>query len=196
MKVEHHRERSALPAHLASDARLTELSRWGARLAGAGLSPGESGNLSCRVSTGFLITRTGVALASIETDDWVHVTDVVPDDTGAVVVASRGVYEPSMDSAVHAAIYADRLEATTIFHFHVGHLDVLTGRLQVPATTTYYPAGTTESMKAIQRFLGEHQGVDYFVLVDHGIVAVGSSIDATGDLVESYRRAVESKGVP
>lgn len=196
MKVEHRRERTALPAHLASDARLGELARWGARIAGAGLSPGESGNLSCRVSTGFLITRTGVALASIAADDWVHVTDVAHDDTGAVVVTSRGLHEPSMDSAVHAAIYAKRLEATTILHFHVGHLDVLTGRLQVPATTTYYPAGTTESTHEIQRFLGGHEGIGYFVLVDHGIVAVGSSIDATGDLVESYQRRVESQDAP
>ena len=190
MKVQHRRDDGALPPHLTDDARLAQLADWGARLTAAGLSPATSGNLSCRTTDGFLITRTGVPMAAITIEDWVHVTAVGPHDKAGILVTSHGLHEPSKDSAVHAAIYANRPGATTVFHFHVGHLDVLTGRLDIPTTATYYPAGTTESMKEIQRFLGQHPGIDYFVLVDHGIVAVGSSIASTGDLVQSHHQAV------
>lgn len=191
MKIVHHRDPGPVPSELAADTRLAELSAWGSRLAGAGLSPGESGNMSCRSGGGFAITRTGVPLAAIAADDWVLVTGVEHLPDGGVVVNSNGPHEPSRDSAVHAAVYAARPNASTVFHFHVGSLDVLTDRLGVPATTTYYPAGTTESMEEIERFLDAHDAVDYFVLVDHGIVAFGDSIDETGAMVEAAQRAVE-----
>jgi ribulose-5-phosphate 4-epimerase/fuculose-1-phosphate aldolase len=119
------------------------------------------------------------------------VTGVERDPHDEVVITSRGPSEPSKDSAVHAAVYAGRPEATTIFHFHVGSLDVLTDRLGVPTTSTYYPAGTKESMEEIEGFLRDHDDVSYFVLVDHGIVALGSSVDDTGALVETHQAAAE-----
>lgn len=194
MNVRHVRDPRPVPPELLADTRLMQLSGWGSRLAAAGLSPGESGNMSCRSGGGFLITRTRVPLAAMTADDWVVVTAVEHLPDGEVVVSSRGPHEPSRDSAVHAAVYAARPEAMTIFHFHVGSLDVLTGRLGVPATTTYHPAGTTESMEEIERFLRAHDAIGYFVLVDHGIVAFGSSIEDTGALVEAHQRAVEREG--
>ncbi len=132
-------------------------------------------------------------LAAIKMDDWVLVTEVRRLSDGEVVVNSIGPYEPSRDSAVHAAVYTARPDATTVFHFHVGSLDVLTKRLGVPATSTYYPAGTYESMEEIERFLSDHHAISYFVLIDHGIVAIGDSIDETGALVEAHQRAVEQE---
>lgn len=191
MKVRHDRDSRPIPHGLLADTRLAELSAWGGRLAAAGLSPGESGNMSCRSGDGFLITRTGVPLAAIRTDDWVLVTEVRRLAHGEVVVNSIGPHEPSRDSAVHAAVYTARPDATTVFHFHVGSLEVLTSRLGVPATSAYYPAGTTESMEEIERFLSYHHAIGYFVLIDHGIVAMGDSIDDTGALIEAHQRAVE-----
>lgn len=163
-------------------------------MAGSGLSPGESGNLSCRVADGFLITRTRVALAAIEPEDWVLVSGVNRPPRGEVLVESRGAADPSRDAAVHATVYEQLPGAAAIFHLHVGRLDELQGRLGVPATTTYYQAGTRESMEEIERFLTSHPATRYFVLVDHGIVAWGESIDDTGALVEAHQRALEEGG--
>ena len=194
MNVDHQRDGRPVPHGLLEDLRLTCLAGWGKRLADSGLSPGASGNMSCRTDSGFLITRTGVALAEIEIGDWVLVSDVDHDADGRVVVHSRGPYEPSKDSSVHAALYERLPEANTVFHFHVGSLDDLTGQLGVPATTTYYPAGTKESMEEIQRFVDDHAATRYFVLVDHGIVAWGESIDETGGLVEARNLELEQRG--
>jgi L-fuculose-phosphate aldolase len=191
MKVGHRRDARPLPGSVLADPRLTSLSAWGERIARAGLSPGESGNMSCRTKEGFLITRTEVPLATIGLDDWVLVSGIDQHEDGPVVVLSRGLNDPSRDAAVHATLYERRPAAEAVFHFHVGHLDVLRDRLGVPATSTYYPAGTRESKDEIERFLDDHPETRYFVLVDHGIVAWGESIDEAGGLVERYQAAVE-----
>lgn len=162
---------------------------WGAELASSGMSPGESGNLSCRTAEGFLITRTGVPLATITKEDWVLVTGIEHDAEGPIV-SSRGLHEPSRDASVHAVLYQRRPNATAVFHLHVGHLDELQDRLEVPATDVYYPAGTLESKQEIERFLDQHPGTRYFVLIDHGIVAWGESVDETAALVDRHQAAL------
>lgn len=193
MRVEHRRDDRPLPENLLHDPRLTDLAAWGKRLAASGLSPGASGNMSCRTQDGFVVTRTGVPLATIGGDDWVWVSGVDLDPDGLVVVSSRGPHEPSLDAAVHAALYRRRPQATTVFHLHVGLLEELSERLGVPATSTHHPAGTRESMEEIDRFLDDHLETRYFVLVDHGIVAWGESIDETGTLVEARQLEVEQE---
>lgn len=193
MKVGHHRDDRPLPQDLLDDPRLTSLAAWGKRLAASGLSPDTSGNMSCRTRGGFLVTRTGVPLATIRSDDWVFVSGVNLDPDRLVVVSSRGLHQPSLDAAVHATLYRQRPAATTVFHLHVGLLDELSDRLGVPATGTHYPAGTKESMEEIERFLDDHPETRYFVLVDHGIVAWGESIDETGALVETRQLELEQR---
>lgn len=192
MTIGHHRDPHPLPDDLLGDDRLHQLAAWGKRLAASGLSPGESGNMSCRTTEGFLITRTGVPLAEIEADDWVLVTGL-DEDGGGLRVRYRGVHEPSRDAAVHATLYRRCSQANTVFHFHVGRLEELTGKLGVPATSTYHPAGTRESMEEIERFLDEYPAARYFVLVDHGIVAWGPDIEGTGAEVEARQLALNPK---
>lgn len=196
MKVGHSRDPRPVASELLDDPRLAQLADWGGRLAASGLSPDTSGNLSCRTGGGFLITRTGVSLATIGRDDWVAVAGVDEDPAGSVVVESRGIYEPSRDSAVHATLYHRLPAATSIFHLHVGNLEELSDRLGVPATSTYHPAGTTESMREIERFLDDHPDARYFVLVAHGIVAWGASVDEAGELVAAHQLAVEQGADP
>ncbi len=190
MKIAHSRSSTPLPGKLLSDPRLAVAGEWGERIAARGLSPGESGNLSFRVDEGFVITRTGAPLAVLGVGDWVLVTGMERAANGGVVIESVGENDPSRDAAVHAAVYQARPEATAVFHFHVGTLDVLLD-LGVPATSTWYQAGTTESMEEIEVFLRAHPDADYFVLVEHGIVALGDSVDAAGELVEAHHLMVE-----
>lgn len=190
MKVTHSRHSSPVPSDMLADVRLAAACEWGARLATSGLSPGESGNMSLRVDAGFLITRTGAPLAQLGTEDWVLVTGIQQAAKGGAVVKSVGEHDPSRDSAVHSAAYRARPDAEAVFHLHVGNLDVLSS-LGVPATRKWYSAGTTESMEEIEHFLGTSPGADYFILVEHGIVALGKSVDAAGDLVDRHHQMVE-----
>jgi L-fuculose-phosphate aldolase len=194
MKVGHRRDDRPVPEDLLEDPRLAELAEWGKRLAASGLSPQTSGNLSCRNIEGFLITRTGAPLATIGRDDWVLVSDIERDPAGRLEVVSRGSHEPSRDAAVHATLYQRRAEAVTVFHLHPGRLAELCHRLGVPSTATHYPAGTEESLQEIERLLENNPNTRYFVLVDHGIVAWGDTIEATGKLVEAHQLEVEGGG--
>jgi ribulose-5-phosphate 4-epimerase/fuculose-1-phosphate aldolase len=188
--VTHRRTIEPLSPELGGDSRLVELAAWGRRLAALGVSPGTSGNMSCRTEKGFLITATGTPLGEIRPEHWVEVTEVTPLPSGGLEVGSHGLFEPSKDSSVHLATYRRLPRATTVFHLHPSYLDVLTDQLGVPSTATYYPAGTVESVREIERFLDSATAVDYFVLIDHGIVSVGSTADEAGERVERFHHSV------
>jgi ribulose-5-phosphate 4-epimerase/fuculose-1-phosphate aldolase len=191
MDLTHRRTVEPLAPALLDDPRLSQLVSWGRRLADLGVSPGASGNLSCRSERGFLITATGAPLGGIERDHWVEVTGVTPTPDGGLQIGSHGPAEPSRDSAVHAATYRRRPDAACVFHLHPDYLIRLTNELAVPTTAVFHRAGTVESVREIERFLSDHQQVGYFVLVEHGIVSIGTTIDEAGERVEEYhRRAV------
>jgi ribulose-5-phosphate 4-epimerase/fuculose-1-phosphate aldolase len=175
-----------LPREAIDDERLLQLSGWGKRLSDLGIAPGASGNLSMRVDDGFLITRTEVELGSIEPDDWVLVTRLDRRDDGTLEVTFYGDHPPSRDSFVHGTVYARVPTADAVFHLHDRGILAKAGRLGVPSTDHYYPAGTSESVAEIERLLVRFPTVDYFVLVEHGIVAWASDIEAAGDLVERW----------
>lgn len=190
MKIQSRRSGRPLSPDLLSDPRLDRLAEWGIQLAATGLSPDASGNLSCRSQDGFLITATGVPLGEIRAEDWVEVTAIENPDDATIVVQSNGVAEPSRDAAVHATVYRHRPEATAIFHLHVGNLDELHERLGVPATEEFHPAGTTESVAEIERFLDADGEIRYFILVNHGIVAWGETVEEAAAEVTARQRAL------
>lgn len=186
MQVTHRRNATSLPSKSLGDERLDELAAWGRRLSDLGVSPAASGNLSCRSGEGFLITGTGVPLGAIQRDDWVEVSAVTPRDDGGLLVESRGLQEPSRDAGVHAAIYGRLPDAEAVFHLHPDYLETLTNDLGVPTTATFQTAGTVESVQEIERWIDPETA--YLVIVDHGIVAWGDTVEAAGALVERYHR--------
>ncbi len=187
MKI-HTSRQGRFPGDPAGDDRLLLLSRWGARLSRLGIAPGAAGNLSIRTPEGFVITRTEVELASIGPSDWVLVTGVDRREDGALEVSYRGDHPPSRDSFVHGTVYRRESSAGSIFHLHDRHVLARAERLGIPSTDRYHPAGTRESVEEIEKLLARRPGIDYFVLIDHGIVAWAGSIDAAGRLVEGWHR--------
>ncbi|MGF7159800.1 L-fuculose-phosphate aldolase [Rhodoligotrophos appendicifer] len=75
----------------------------------AGLSFAASGNVSCRLADGMLITRSGVAVDEVTETDICHV-----DASGA----SRNNLKPSSEAFMHGDIYAAYPEARAIVHAH------------------------------------------------------------------------------
>lgn len=76
----------------------------------AGLSPGRSGNASCRVPGGMAITPSGIAYESLSPDDVVFVADDGAPETHR--------YAPSSEWRFHLAVYGARAEAGAIVHTH------------------------------------------------------------------------------
>lgn len=187
MEVSHQHTSGPLPAAVLDDPRLDELAAWGRRLAELGISPGASGNLSCRTKEGFLISATGVPLNEITPEHWVEVTGITPLADGGLRVDSRGSRDPSRDAGVHAAIYGRVADADAVFHLHPEYLETLTTDLAVPATAEYRTAGTVESVREIERWIDPE--TPYLVIVEHGIVAWAGTVEEAGAIVERYHRA-------
>lgn len=184
-----------IPERARADQRLTALSEWGRRLSHLGIAPGASGNVSVRDDEGFVITRTEVELGSIHADDWVLVTGLERRQDGALEVTYRGdlQHPPSRDSFVHGTIYDRVPAAQAIFHLHDRDIVDQADRLGIPSTQHFHPAGTSESVAEIERFLQGHPAADYFVLVEHGIVAWATDIDTAGRLVEAWHHRVQGE---
>lgn len=82
-------------------------------MASSGLSPQQSGNVSCRWVGGMLITPTGMDYGDLLPDDIVMMSH-----DGVVAEGQRA---PSSEWHMHGAIYAARGEAGAIVHAHSDH---------------------------------------------------------------------------
>lgn len=82
-----------------------------------GLSPGRSGNVSCRHGAGMLITPTGLAYEGLQLEDIVHVAA-----DGAV---APGQLKPSSEWQFHLAVYRTRPDLAALVHTHSLNATVL-----------------------------------------------------------------------
>jgi len=145
----------------------------------AGLVPSKSGNVSCRVAGGFLITPSGVPYQQLQPGQVVAL-----DASGAVV---QGGLRPSSEWPMHAAIYAHRPEVAAIVHTHSPRATALAcARLGIPAfhymialaggdirCMPYATFGTDELAGNAVCGLEGRRAV---LLANHGVVAVGASL--------------------
>lgn len=191
MKVRSRRVAERVDAAAGDDPRLGRLAEWGRRLAAQGVAPGASGNLSCRTDSGFLITRTGAELGRIDPGDWVEVVGLSRSDKGTLTVSYRGAHQPSRDAFVHGTVYGRQPGAAAIFHLH--DRVALEEGAGLPITERFYPAGTVESVEEIERLLRRRPAAHYFLLVDHGVVAWGTTVDETGALIEAEHQAARRR---
>lgn len=156
-----------------------EIVATGRALDEAGLVPGKSGNVSCRVPGGLLITPSGVPYAELDPGDLVLV------DPGGAVLAGRR--RPSSEWPMHAAVYASRPDVAAIVHTHSPRATALScaGR-GIPAfhymialaggdvrCTPYATFGTDELAANAVRGLEGRRAV---LLGNHGVLAVGGSL--------------------
>ena len=148
-------------------------------LDGAGLMPNKSGNVSCRVPGGFLITPSGVPYGQLDAGQVVELTA----DGNAVESGLR----PSSEWRMHGAIYAQRPEVAAVVHTHSPRATALScARLGIPAfhymialaggsirCMPYATFGTEELAGNAVCGLDGRRAV---LLANHGVVAVGASL--------------------
>jgi L-fuculose-phosphate aldolase len=143
----------------------------------AGLMPNKSGNLSCRVAEGILITPSAIAYCSLAPEDLV----VLAQD--ATVIEGR--HKPSSETPFHTSIYAARPEINAIVHTHspkatalacarrgipaFHYMIALAGANDIPCIE-YATFGTPELARNVVEGL---QGRKAALISNHGTIAAG-----------------------
>lgn len=151
------------------------------RMSALGLTPGMSGNVSVRTSSGMLVTPSGMPYESL-----------VPDDAVAVQLDGTirpGQRAPSTEWQLHRDILASRTDVLAIVHTHslfsttlsmlrrpipaVHYMVVLAGGDEIPCAE-YATFGSAElALNAVTAL----RGGSACLLANHGMVALGSSLD-------------------
>ncbi len=151
------------------------------------LSPGRSGNVSCRWNDGMLITPTGMAYDDIRPRDIVFV-----DATGGV--PAKKSRKPSSEWRFHLAAYNARADINAVVHAHSLHATVLAcAHKKIPAfhymvsvaggddvpLVPYATYGTEELAESVGKALRER---DACLMANHGQLALGGTLDEALEL--------------
>lgn len=172
-----------------NDARIAQLAQWGKRFSEAGMVRETEGNLSFRTRLGYIISGAGVALDALTSETVSEVTGVVY-GLNKTSVYVKGLVVPSSETILHAQIYDECPDVNAIFHVHDMRVLKQAAKLGVPITAVEKQAGTQELAQEALALLKLNKGIRYFVLKRHGTVALGSSLDEAGELVEEMRAKV------
>ncbi|KAA0941232.1 class II aldolase/adducin family protein [Streptomyces apricus] len=165
-----------------NDAR-SELAAAGAHLAGLGLSPGSSGNLSIREGDRIHLTPTGTDLARID-----PAALSVLDLTGAHLDGPK----PSKEFPLHTAFYRRDPAARAVVHLHSRHaaavscLPAWSGHSAVPPLTPYFVMRVGQTPLLPYAAPGDRAQADAMealpfpfraaLLQNHGPVVAGASL--------------------
>ena len=153
----------------------------------SGLSPGRSGNVSCRFAGGMLITPTGMAYDDIRPRDVVFV-----DANGEV--PGKTSRKPSSEWRFHLAAYQARPDMNAVVHTHSLNATVLAcAHKPIPAfhymvavaggsdipLVAYDTFGTKELARHVAKGLLRRNAC---LMANHGQIAIGSTLPAALEL--------------
>ena len=155
-----------------------------------GLSRGNSGNISARIPgiNAFLIKRSGAKLGTLQPQDFVIV------DLQGNKRKGRG--RVSLETPLHAIIYQTRRDANAVIHTHsptatafgIAKKEILPLQIEVfmrlpdgVPIVPYKAPGSKSLAEAVQKGITKH---DALILENHGVIAVGQSIEDASDLIE------------
>lgn len=159
-------------------AALAETARQSAR---QGLNPGSSGNLSVRMSDGFLVTPSGLANDTLQAGQMVGV-----DMQGQ----SNGNLKPSSEWRIHRDIYHARPEVNAVVHAHSPYaVSLACLRRDIPPFHYMIAAAGGKDIRCAgyatfgtqalsDNVLAALQDRRACLMANHGLVAVGASLDA------------------
>jgi len=180
---------SAHEGEIAAAAR--EIVRLGASIFARGLTPGRTGNLSCRIGDEIVVTPTGASLGALDARGL-----AIIDLDGRPV---RGGL-PTKEAAVHAALYRSRPAARAVVHLHSTHavavscLADVDEHSAIPPLTAYFamrvgrlplvpyfPPGDPALGTAVEEMAHEHHAM---LLANHGSVVAGDDVLSAADAAE------------
>lgn len=169
------------------DQRLTTLNHWAYLFSQLGLTPvhadGAYGNQSFRTgSTSFIITRSGMTpTEQLLPENYSHVVGFEPASSTFV---TEGKAIPSSESLLHNALYNVSPDMHAILHGHSQLINTYAADLGIPVTRSFFPYGTPELAESAVALM--NGTTRFFILKDHGFVALGEDIDSAGKLTLDY----------
>jgi L-fuculose-phosphate aldolase len=162
----------------------------------SGLSPGRSGNVSCRFADGMLITPTGMAYEDTRPRDIVFV------DTKGEVPAKKS-RKPSSEWRFHLAAYQARPDANAVVHTHSLNATVLAcahkpipafhymvaiaGGTDIPLVP-YDTFGTKELARHVANGLFKRNAC---LMANHGQISIGASLAGALELAREVETLAE-----
>jgi L-fuculose-phosphate aldolase len=162
-----------------------------------GLVKGTSGNISAKIpgTDAFLIKPSGAQMKILKPEELVLV-----DLQGNKV---RGELNVSLETPIHAAIYRTRKDVQAVVHTHaptatafgIAKTEILPLQVEmfmllpngVPVVP-FKPPGSKALAEAVQKKMEDYDAV---ILENHGIVTVGSTIEAACNLNEMVEEAAK-----
>jgi 3-dehydro-4-phosphotetronate decarboxylase len=179
-------------AHAGSiGAAAEDIAELGASIFARGLTPGRTGNLSCRIGDEIVVTPTGASLGSLDP----HQLAII-DLEGHPI---RGA-QPSKEAGMHAALYRARPAARGVVHLHSTHavavscLAHLDERSALPPLTAYFAMrvgrlplvpyfapGDPSLSIAVEEVAREHHAM---LLANHGSVVAADDLLCAADAAE------------
>jgi len=153
----------------------------------SGLSPGRSGNVSCRWNGGMLITPTGMSYETIKPRDIAYVT-------AKGTLLDKKSRKPSSEWRFHLAAYKARPDMNAVVHTHSTHATVLAcAHKAIPAfhymvavaggndvpLVAYDTFGTQQLADHVAKGLEKR---DACLMANHGQIAVGKNLAAALEL--------------
>ncbi len=173
--------------------QLTTLNRWAYLFSELGLAPvhgnGAYGNQSYRTgASSFVITRSGmIPKKDLEPDNFCQVIDF-EEATGTFVY--QGMAIPSSECLLHHALYQSEPQINAILHGHSALFNRYADRLSIPVTASFEPYGTPELAESALALM---DGITrFFLLKDHGFVALGEDVDQAGKVtLAAFARLID-----
>lgn len=181
---------------MSNEDRLREeLVMLGRSLYDRGLAHGSAGNLSAKLSDGWLMSPTRSCLGRLD-----------PARLSRLDVEGRLVDgdAPSKETFLHLAMYGERADCGAVVHLHSVHsvavscLDGLDTHDVFPPITAYavmqvgrlalvpyFPPGDPALAEAVRKRASRHHSI---LLANHGPVVAGSSLSAAVDAVEELEQ--------
>lgn len=172
-------------------AAAEDITRLGASIFARGLTPGRTGNLSCRIGDEIVVTPTGASLGSLDP----HQLAII-DLQGRPMTGSR----PTKEAVMHAALYRARPTARAVVHLHSTHavaVSCLAGideRSALPPLTAYFAMrvgrlpllpyfapGDSALSIAVEEMARSHHAM---LLANHGSVVAADDLDSAADAAE------------
>jgi 3-dehydro-4-phosphotetronate decarboxylase len=163
-----------------------------------GLAHGSAGNISVKLSDGWLMTPTNSCLGRL---DPARISRL--DASGTLVSGDN----PSKETFLHSVMYDERPSCGAVVHLHSVHavalscIDGLDPKDAFPPITAYsvmqvgalalvpyYPPGDEALATAVRRVAGKHHAV---LLANHGPVVAGSSLDAAANAIEELEQTAK-----
>lgn len=163
-----------------------------------GLAHGSAGNISVKLSDGWLMTPTNSCLGRLDPERIARL-----DAQGKLLSGDK----PSKETFLHLAMYRERAAAGAVVHLHSVHAVAVSclgdlnpddvfppvtayaimqlGRL---ALAPYYPPGDEGLAAAVGKLAAKHHAV---LLANHGPVVAASSLDAAVNAIEELEQTAK-----